>query len=130
MFEIPTISFIKKDPDATLPYTDDASDCGYKICSTTTKIIDPDDSVEFDTGLYMENIIKGAWIMLHSVEDKPLLEVFPKVIKNSFRGNLKIVLYNRSNNSYFIEPKNPIAQMMFFPLLTIEPKFVENHESL
>lgn len=131
MFEIPTIKYSKTDEDAVLPYRNNGSDCSYIISSTSTKILSEDDTLELDTGLYINDIVKGTWAMLHSTDNLEGVEVSPKIIENSFRGSLKIVLYNRSNKSYLINPKDPIARMVFLPLLTIEPKFIEeNDESL
>lgn len=130
MFATPKIVFSQIDEDAKLPSRLNISDPDYLIYSPSTKIIASTDKTEISTGLVIEDIVKGVWIMLFPSDLFENVEVFPKTINNSFRGELKIVLYNNSENSYIVNPGDVIAKMTYLPLLTIEPEFIQKNESL
>jgi dUTPase len=131
MFKSPTITFSKTTDSATLPVQLNISDPGYILKSATSGIITTGEFVEVETGLLIEDIIKGVWAMilpLEDMENKHGITIKNKVINNSFRGELKISLYNTSNKGYFMEEGTSIAQIVYFPLITIQSEF--KNESL
>jgi dUTP pyrophosphatase len=133
MFTVPKIIFSKSDEDAVLPFRNNQSDSGYILKSIDTKIIAEHKSVLIDTGLIIEDFVKGAWGLIlpmeNLVENYGTQPIF-KCIDNSFRGELKILLYNSSDRDYLLNSGDEIAKIVYLPLLTIEPEFKQNDESL
>jgi dUTP pyrophosphatase len=124
MLKAPNIIFSKTDTLAELPVRDSISNAGYIFKSIETKIIPDGKSILVDTGLKIEDIHKGVWATifgLPELEEKNITT--HKIIDNRFKGNLKIRLYNNSDSSYLINKGDRIAQIAYFPLLTIEPEF-------
>jgi dUTP pyrophosphatase len=133
MFTTPKIVFSKSDLDAKLPFRNSQSDSGYILTSIDTKIIPEHKTVEIDTGLVVEDFVKGAWGLVLPVEtlvEEHGIQPIFKSIDNSFRGDLKIMLYNSSDRDYLLSSGDEIAKIVYLPLLTIEPEFIENNESL
>jgi dUTPase len=124
MLKAPNIIFSKTDPEAELPKRDSISNAGYIFKAIETKIIPDRRSILVDTGLKVEDIHKGVWAMifgLPELEEKGITT--NQLIDNRFTGNLEIRLYNNTDDSYLIEKGSRIAQIAYFPLLTIEPEF-------
>ena len=130
MFITPKIVFEKTDEDAVLPYRNSISDPGYIFNAVTTKILPAKDYIEMDTGLSICDIVKGVWMMILPIDSNNGIEVKNGIINNTFRGNLKINLYNNAENDYLISMGDPFAQIVFFPLLTVEPEIKQIDESL
>ena len=129
MFTTPKILFTKTDEDAYLPSRSSASDPGYHLKSIGTVIIPNGGYAVVDTGLSIADIVKGVWIMvlpLESLLENHGVEPVTRVINNSYRGDLKIKLYNHSEEGHLINRGDAFAQFMYFPLLTIEPEFNPN----
>jgi len=116
-----------------LPFRNSQSDSGYILTSIDTKIIPEHKTIEIDTGLVVEDFVKGAWGLVLPVEtlvEEHGIQPIFKSIDNSFRGDLKIMLYNSSDRDYLLSSGDEIAKIVYLPLLTIEPEFTENNESL
>ncbi len=124
MFQIPKIIFTKTDETAQVPYRKSASHAGYILKTVESKIISEGESLTFDTGLKVEEMIKGVWGMILPIESlsKRHIKAIPFVLENDFKDELKITLYNESDESYYIEAETDIAKLVFMPLLTIEPE--------
>ena len=124
MLKAPNITFSKTDTLAELPMRDSISNAGYVFKSIETKIIPDRRSILVDTGLKIEDIHKGVWATifgLTELEEKGITT--HQIIDNRFKGELKIRLYNNTDSSYLINKGDRIAQIAYFPLLTIEPEF-------
>ena len=118
--------FTKTDEDAYLPSRSSTSDPGYNLKSIGTIIVPNGGYAVVDTGLRIEDVVKGVWMMvlpLESLSEDHGVEPVTRVISNSYRGELKIKLYNHSEQGYLINRGDAFAQFMYFPLLTIEPEF-------
>jgi dUTPase len=128
MITAPKIIFSKTDEDAVLPERNSLSSCGYLLRSVESKIIPDKEYTTINTGLKVENIVKGAWglvLPIASLEDEAGVYANTLVIDNTFRGELKIKLYNSSDKGYLLNIGDVIAQITYLPLLTIEPEFNE-----
>ena len=124
MLKAPNITFSKTDTLAELPVRDSISNAGYIFKSIETKIIPDRRSILVDTGLRVEDMHKGVWAAIFSIselEDKGI--TVHQMIDNRFKGDLKIRLYNNTDSSYLVNKGDRIAQIVYFPLLTIEPEF-------
>jgi len=125
MLKAPNIIFSKTDESAELPLRDSLSNAGYFFKSIETRIISDRSFLEIDTGLRIELIHMGIWAALFGVpelEEKGITTHY-RLIDNKFKGDIKIRLYNNTDSSYLINTGDRIAQIAYFPLLTIEPIF-------
>jgi len=50
----------------------------------------------------------------------------PGTIDSDYRGEIKIILFNHSNNEFIINNKDRVAQMVLMPVLKIDLEEVEN----
>lgn len=50
------------------------------------------------------------------------------VIDSDFRGEIKVILYNRTNKDYSVEKGDRIAQIIFTPIVKIDPVIFDNFE--
>ena len=101
-------------------------DAGLDICSNEDTFIHPKSSNLISTGLYLqipENHVGLIWPRSGlSVNRK--IEVGAGCIDASYRGEVKIHLYNFSDDTFIINVGDRIAQ-----LLTI-PVFIQNYEEV
>jgi len=126
MFQVPKIKFKKLVDDAELPYRKSVSDAGYILKSIDTKILPEKEYTTISTGLKVEDFVKGVWGIILPFEDlleERKIQAVTYVLENNFRDELKITLYNASDDGYYIESGQDIAKLVFMPLLTIEPEF-------
>ena len=102
-------------------------DAGYDIsCIHGGPVWARGDS-KFDTGLSME-IPEGFVGLLHSrsgLAFKHSIEVGAGVIDPSFRGDIRIKLYNHGNSKYMVEPGDRIAQILIIRAEDVEWEQVE-----
>lgn len=123
MLQAPNITFSKSNPLGELPFRDSISNAGYILKSIETKILYSNSSVVIDTGLMIEENFKGVWAAVYSV---PELEergiIAHQMFDNKYTGEVKIRLYNYGESSYLVNQGSKIARIVYFPLLTIEPK--------
>ena len=94
------------------------SDAGYDICSNEDCVIEGGKSKLISTEVYIE-IPEGFVAILKSrsglsVRDK--IEVGGGVIDCSYRGEIKVHLYNHSDEIFYISAGDRIAQMIIFPI--------------
>ena len=94
------------------------SDAGLDICSSMYVVIKPGESALISTGLYLE-IDEGYVGILKSrsgLSVKYNLEVGAGVIDSSYRGEVKVHLYNFGKTDYFVMPKDRICQLLTIPI--------------
>jgi dUTP pyrophosphatase len=133
MLVAPKITLIKTDEDADLPKRTSVSDTGYILKAIETKIIPDQGSAIVDTGLKVENMVKGVWALILPITKLNIesnIIAGTQLLDNTFKGELKIKLYNHSTNGYLINKGDDIAQIAYFPLLTIEPEWKTDEQSL
>ena len=53
----------------------------------------------------------------------------PGTIDSDYRGEIKVILVNLSNDNYTIKPNDRIAQIVFSQFITVEFDIVENLDS-
>ena len=120
------VSFKQKHPKAKLPFRKNITDTGYDIFSVEDKIIPAKSNNTIETGIEISNIPPGYWYLilprsglgfLHGIQ--PHLGV----IDNGYRGDLAVKLYNFSDKDYQVSSGDRIAQLAFFPLISIEPSW-------
>ena len=101
-------------------------DAGLDICANECIAIEPKTSKLISTGLYLqipENHVGLIWSRSGlSVKNK--IEVGAGCIDASYRGEVKIHLYNFSDDTFFINMGDRIAQLLTIPI------FVQEYEQV
>lgn len=117
-----SVEFIKLSPDAVLPEYQHEDDSGMDVCSIDSKIIQPGERVIFGTGLAAQ-APSGFELQARSrsgLEFKHGVSVSHGLgtIDSGYRGEIKIILHNKSDKAYSVEKGDRIAQLV----LSIVPR--------
>ena len=117
---------IKLDPGAYLPTRAHETDAGLDLYSMIDKVIKPERSAVFDTGVHIA-FDKGTY---GKIESKSGLNVkngivsCGGVIDEGYTGSIRVKLYNLGNDFYEIRRGDKIAQLIVMPYLTPEIELV------
>lgn len=92
-------------------------DAGYDICASESTTIFKDEQALVNTGLTIEI----PWKYVGLVRDRSSmalrrLYVHAGTIDSSYRGQIRVMLENRSENNFHIEPGQRIAQLLIVPV--------------
>lgn len=102
-------------------------DAGYDICSNENICVPCKTRKLISTGLYLQ-IPQGFVGVIKSRSGLSVnegIEVGAGVIDSTYRGEVKVLLYNHSFNSFPINKGDRIAQLLIIPLYDGEIKEVE-----
>ena len=122
------IKFIKTHPDAVLPFKKRPSDTGYDLTAVEDVLIPAKNSGIVNTGLQVADICDGVWYLILPRSGMGFLHgIQPHlgVIDNPYRGDLGVKLYNFSDIDYTVKKGDRVAQIAYFPLLTLKPEWAE-----
>jgi len=99
-----------------------STDAGYDIYSNEDIRIPPYGSVSISTGLKISVPIGwfGRVLPRSGNSFKNHLETGAGVIDSSYRGEIKIKLYNHHNKEYYVKKGDRIAQLVVMPCYTGE----------
>jgi len=131
--DITNIRVIKTNPDAVLP-TQKIGDVGFDLYSVEDIVAEPHKSVIIDIGLaYASDPIaldnpNDPIQLLGKIEGRSSLAskgLFPvgSILDPSYRGTIKVCLFNGTDSPYEISKGDRVAQMVFYPVLARK----ENH---
>ena len=127
-----TIKIKKLYENAKLPTygSPEAAGADLYACLSAPVSIEPGDTAWISTGLAME-IPTGCAGLIYarsSMATKRGLAPANKVgvIDSDYRGEVKVVLYNQSNEIQIIEPNERIAQLIITPVLTPDYEEVDS----
>jgi len=101
-------------------------DAGLDICANENNFIDPKSSKLISTGLYLQipdNHVGLIWPR-SGLSVKNNIEVGAGCIDASYRGEVKIHLYNFGEDSFIINVGDRIAQLLTIPI------FIQNYEQV
>ena len=103
-------------PDAVMPTFKKEDDAGMDLCSIEEKILEPKSFCTVGTGLKFE-IPKGYEIQIRprsGLAAKHGISVLntPVTIDTGYRGEVKVILFNFSNEPFKIEKQMRICQMV------------------
>lgn len=114
--------------DAKLPTRGTPDSVGldlYAYCISESKrpnkiLIPPNATRNIPTGLRIEPP-RGHYLMVCSRSGLAQKSIFvanaPGIIDPDYRGEIKVLLYNGSHESYYVEHEHRIAQMILAPIL-------------
>lgn len=126
LFQVKQITATSK-----VPQRQTENSAGYDIYSDESYILLPGERHTFDTGVAMA-IPKGYVGLVMSRSGSAVKNGIEKgagVIDSDYRGELKVLLYNHSDESYPICRGDRIAQMLIVPVFQEQPIIVEELDS-
>jgi len=108
----------KLSPTAILPSYAHTDDAGLDLCADETIIIQPGERQLIPTGLAMA--IPSGYVGLiwdkSGIASQHGLKTMAGVIDAGYRGEVKILVYNLSNQPYTVQARTKIAQMLIQPV--------------
>ena len=125
MFSVKLLS-----PNLILPKRVNPYAAGLDIFAQYKTIIPPHDRQLISTGLALE-LQQGTYGRLASTSGNSLklgMEVGAGVIDSDYRGEIKVLLYNHSNQQIKIEPGMKLCQLIVSPIISTYE--ILTHESL
>lgn len=121
--KLPIIKFKQTHPDAVLPVRKSPSNTGFDLTSVEDCTIPAKGSNIVPVGLTVAEVPFGVWYLIlprsgmgfnHGIQ--PHLGV----IDNNYRGDLAVKLYNFSDQDYIVEKGDRVAQLAYFPLISLD----------
>jgi len=109
-------------PDAILPHYNHPGDAGMDIYAVEDIILWPNEPVAVPTGISIE-LPKGYVALIWDKSGLSLKEgikTMAGVCDSNYRGEYKIVLLNTTNQYYYIDKGDKIAQMLIQPVMNAE----------
>lgn len=112
--------------NATLPTRATDQAAGLDIYSSEDKIVPPFGIINIKTGIAMEYPPYTVNMLLsRSSMAKKGLVLVGGVIDSDYRGEIEVMLYNTTIDSYLVEKGHKIAQLVIFPIVIAHPYQVE-----
>ncbi len=108
-------------PDALPPYAPRQGDAGYDFLAQETLTFMPGEEVSVETGVAMEIPIGHAGVLLGRSGNAFRLGLHCEhhgLIDSSYRGEIFILMRNRSYEPIVIQRGDAFAQMIIIPVLT------------
>ena len=122
------LGFVKTHPDAVLPTSNRSDDSGYDVTAIEDTLIPARGRTQVPTGLEFANIPDGYWVRVEArsgLSRKFGILPHPGIIDSGYVGNCGIVLYNHSDEDYQVKKGDRIAQLVVYPLIKPDVKFME-----
>ena len=124
-----TIKIKKLSKTATIPKYANPGDAGMDFYSNETIHLQPNERKLISTGISMT--IPNGYVGLiwdkSGLANKHGLKTMAGVIDSGYRGEIKVLVHNLSNQSYVIETGKKIAQMLIQPVVSAN---ITEHDSL
>lgn len=123
------VMYVKTDVNAKEPSKANKDDAGFDLVATEDVCIDVGHTVMVSTGIKMA-IPEGYVGMVCSrsgmaAKDSVFVLNSPGIIDSGFRGEVKVILYNAGNDSYYIKTGQRIAQLVLVKLADVQMKWIE-----
>lgn len=116
---------IKVAAGAFMPERAHATDAGLDLKSPCDKWIHPGEHAMIDTGVsvaipdgYVGLLLSKSGLMSKGLTSRG-------VIDSSYRGNIKVVLYNHGSDGYVVHRGDKVTQMVLLPIITPELEVVD-----
>lgn len=120
---------IKLDEYAFHPTRAHSTDAGLDICTPSTVGIDPRSSVVIDSGVHVQ-LPPGTVGMLKSKSGLNVKYGITSegVIDEGYTGEIKVKLYNHSDQTIILQAGNKITQLVILPVIV--PEYIEYVDEL
>jgi len=109
-----TLRFAKIHENAKIPEKSESGSIGLDLFSCESKIIEKSETVTVRTGIAIENNYKNTYTRIAPRSGLALkhgIDVFAGVIDRSYRGEIKVILFN-TGDSYCVNIGDRIAQII------------------
>ena len=119
--ETNSIKVLQWSPDAKLPSKATEGSAAYDLFPLAQETIPPHSCQLISTGLSIE-INPSYYSQISSqssLSSKHLLDIAARVINSNYRGVLKILLHNHSDQLFSVTPEQAITQILFLPLCSL-----------
>jgi dUTP pyrophosphatase len=113
--------------DAIVPHYNHEGDAGMDLYAVENIILWPNEPVAVPTGLSIE-LPKGYVALVWDKSGLSLKEgikTMAGVMDSNYRGEYKIVLINTTNQYYYIDKGDKIAQLLIQPVMQAEVELVQ-----
>lgn len=110
----------KDDPLAVIPYRSDQGCAGYDLSSIESLIVAPHSQAMVDTGIILEfpNDCYARVAPRSGLATKNSIDVLAGVVDSSYKGRIKVILYNHGDKQFCINNGDRIAQLIFERIYT------------
>jgi len=130
--ELYKLKFVKTHPDAVLPKRNHSDpifgDSGYDVTAVEDTVVPAKGAVVVPVGLKLGQLPPGFWIRIESrsgLQFKHSISAFNGIIDNNYRGDMGVRLINSSDVDYQVKKGDRVAQLVLYPLVAVEEKYVE-----
>ncbi len=125
--------FFKGHPDARTPTRAADGDAGYDLSSVEDVVVKAKSQAMISTGIKLEipNDHYGRVAPRSGLAAKHSIDVLAGVIDSTFRGYVKVILYNHGSTDFEVKKGDRIAQLIFERISTpiLQEVFSENELS-
>jgi dUTP pyrophosphatase len=118
--------------DAIIPHYNHEGDAGMDLYAVEDVILWPNEPVAVPTGLSIE-LPKGYVALVWDKSGLSLKEgikTMAGVCDSNYRGEYKIVLLNTTNQYYYLDKGDKIAQLLIQPVMQAEVEELKEGENL
>jgi dUTP pyrophosphatase len=125
------IHFKKTHPEALLPRRNNSNDTGYDLFAVEDVTIPSKGDGVVPTGVQVARVPENVWYLIlprSGMGFKHGIQPHLGVIDNGYRGDLGVKLYNFSNTDHKVLKGDRVAQIAYFPLISLEPQWSEEVE--
>lgn len=120
---------IKLDEDAILPVREHELDAGLDIFSREDKLIPPESSACFDTGLHIELPVNTVGFIKSRSGLNIKNDITSEgVIDSGYTGSIVVKLYNHGKKPYMVHRGDKISQLVIFSILAPKIEVVDKLE--
>jgi dUTP pyrophosphatase len=126
------LKFVKTHPDAVLPKRNHSDpifgDTGYDVTAVEDTTVPAKGAVTVPVGLKLGQLPPGSWIRIESrsgLQFKHNISAFNGIIDNNYRGDMGVRLINSSDVDYQVKKGDRVAQLVLYPLIAVDEKYVE-----
>lgn len=109
-----------QDIQASVPKRSDIGAAGYDLTSIEKKVIAPHQQEIIDTGIILEfpSDCYARVAPRSGLAAKYSIDTLAGVVDSSYRGTIKVILYNHGDKEFVVKVGDRIAQMIFEKIYT------------
>lgn len=118
-----SVTFIKKDPNASIPTRATVGAAGYDLSACVQCVVPSHGQVMVSTGLSLQMSMTDCYARVaprSGLAAKHSIDVLAGVIDEDYRGVIQVILYNHGNRDFVINIGDRIAQLIFERIYTPE----------
>ena len=130
--ELYKFKFVKTHTDAVLPKRNHNDpifgDTGYDVTAVEDTVVPAKGATVVPVGLKLGQLPPGFWIRIESrsgLQFKHNISAFNGIIDNNYRGDMGVRLINNSDIDYQVKKGDRVAQLVLYPLIAVDEKYVE-----